>query len=351
MKRIYLLLIIIAISINSLAQSEIQTILNQQKDSIGKKGIVALVQYGNKIETAEIGLKDLINPINKTDLFCIGSATKMFTATAILKLVEENKLSLNDTIGQFYSLAPLDSIDKTISIKSLLNHSSGIHDYIDNAKLLNISLRNPYGDYSTQTLLKRANKMDFTKGTKTVYCNSNFLILKLILEETLDRQYEEIINELIISPLNLSNTLTSYSSKTPNLTVPEFKGQSLMSVPKCGINKATVGVGNFVSNVFDMNKFIRKLLFDKEIINDNTIKSMTDFSNDTKNVYGLGLEQHFVDDIQIVGHSGRTLSYSTFIYANPKKKLSVVVMCNSYDGMIAYNLYKEIFRKYNDKSD
>ena len=171
---------------------KVQTVLNEYQNSVLDFGIVALIDNGKFLDTAAIGYSYSQKPISVKNRFCIGSCTKMYTAVAILKLQEKGLLNINDSLFKYLPKHPF--IDSTITIIQLLNHTSGIADFL-NGGLMNESILNPYGDYSDKVLFANIGEKNFEKGTRFEYCNTNYLLLAKIIEKVTDKSWEMNIQE------------------------------------------------------------------------------------------------------------------------------------------------------------
>jgi len=150
------------------------------------------------------------NKLIKADIstgYRIGSITKMFTAVITFQLVQEKKLSLDDTLKRFFPDLP--NADR-ITIRELLYHRSGLANFTSNDNF------DEWKDkpHTHEQLLNfiRQQKPDFEPNAKADYNNSNFLLLTYIIEKICDRQYKEILNERVINKIGLTQTYYGESS-------------------------------------------------------------------------------------------------------------------------------------------
>ncbi len=163
-------------------------------------GGLLIVKDGKKIFSKGYGWADKERkiPFTPNTLASIGSITKAFTAAAIMKLVEQNKLSLNDKLKKYFPTVPADKAD--ITIHQLLTHSSGFHEF----------LKQDAGDYekiNTDEFLKRAfaEPLAFTPGQKAVYTNVGFSILGVIIEKVTGLDYEQYLKTNVLEPVGIKN--------------------------------------------------------------------------------------------------------------------------------------------------
>jgi CubicO group peptidase (beta-lactamase class C family) len=161
-------------------------------------GGLLIVKDGLKILSKGYGWadKDGKIPFTPNTLASIGSITKAFTAAAIMKLVEQNKLSVADRLKKFFPTMPADK--SNITIHQLLTHSSGFHEF----------LKEDGGDYeklNAADFLKRAfaEPLAFKPGEKAVYTNVGFSILGIIIEKVSGLDYEQYLKNYLFEPLKI----------------------------------------------------------------------------------------------------------------------------------------------------
>ena len=313
-------------------RNSVQTLLDSYRDSLRDYGIVALVDDGTRIDTGSVGFSYNKTPINTKNRFCIGSCTKMYTAALVLKLHEQGVLNIKDSI--YHYLPHHRYIDSTITIRQLLNHTSGLTDFSKN-DFINEPLVEPLGDYSDSVIFSRLDTVDFEKGNRHMYSNTNYFLLRKIIETTTGKSYETVLQENIIKPLGLKNTFAYYSNNIESLAHPMIDGQDLQDISKVGINTISKGIGNIVSDVYDVNKFIRALLIDKTVLQPSTVVLMSDFYQFKKDKVGLGLFEENYGGRTVSGHTGRQLSYISFAFVDTKTGQSFVILTNNANDAYA----------------
>ena len=148
-------------------------------------GNVAVSKDGKIIYSKSLGYIDLENKVksNENSKYRIGSISKTFTTVLILKAVEEKKLELSQTIGKWFPT--IKNSDK-ITLKNLLNHRSGIHNFTDDKEYLAWNTQPKTEKEMVEIIAKGG--IDFEPNTKSSYSNSNFVLLTYILEKTFKRR-------------------------------------------------------------------------------------------------------------------------------------------------------------------
>jgi D-alanyl-D-alanine carboxypeptidase len=320
-------------------QNWVQNILNNYKDSLSSYGMVALVDNGSTMDTASIGVSFDTIRISTKNRFCIGSCTKMYTATLILKLHEKGLLNINDSI--YHYIPHHKFIDSTITIRQLLNHTSGLTDFTKNG-FINAPLFEPYADYSDTYIFSLLDTVEFEKGSQYRYCNTNYFLLRQIIENVTDRQYTTALREFIFEPLELKNTFPYYSNQIEFLAHPIINGEDLQEIPKIGCNAISNGAGNIVSDIYDVNKFVRALLLDKTILKPATLSLMSEFYQYKNNKVGLGLFEETYGNRTVCGHTGRQVSYISYAFADTKTGKSFIILTNNANDIYADKLIEKI---------
>jgi len=340
----FILALICAASVAS-GQGKLQKILFPYKDSLKSYGISALVAKGNLVEQACIGFAYPNHPLQKDQAFGIGSITKTFVATIILKLQEEKLLNINDHIGKY--IDPQNKfIDTSITIRQLLNHSSGIKDY-SNPSFINTYLVNNKLVLSDRDILDQIDAVDFPKGTKHEYCNTNYFLLGLIIEKVTDRPVVDVIRDKIIIPYHLSNTYSYLDKEIKGLTHPMQNGNDLKEmISYHTISIQGKGVGQIASSTHDLYTFFKLLFVEKKILNQQSLDQMLSFEPGEDEEYGLGIFRTRADGKDLINHTGRTISYRSRAYYVPQDNVILVTLTNNMDDEYSGAIKNKILMEY-----
>jgi len=287
----------------------------------------------NESWNASFGATDLKqrNKLENQHILRIGSVTKIFTATLLLKLIQLNYLQPDQYLSEFY---PDIKEIKGVTIKDLLNHSSGIADVFSIPSIFIASSNFPDKLWNPNHLAKvcMEKKLQFSPGSEHAYSNTNFIILGLVAEKATGKKVSELFSEYIIEPNNLTNTsLVPYMNTSPNLINGYVHNYALSlkewypTVPE-NTSWATVGftAGAMTSNSTDLSTFTYRL-FSGEILWDASLKLMTTFSDD----YGLGLKKIKVNDHYSWGHEGEITGFESITAYNPDTGIVISICCNT----------------------
>ncbi|WP_242277825.1 serine hydrolase [Bacillus cereus group sp. BfR-BA-01446] len=320
---------------------------------LGYPGILAKTSKGGKTWGYAAGVADLkTKKPMKTDFrFRIGSVTKTFTATVILQLDEENKLNLDDSIEKWLpGVIQGNGYDgKQITIRQMLNHTSGIAEY---SKSKEADFTNPKRVYTAEELVKigLSAPPDFAPGKGWSYSNTGYVLLGMLIEKVTGNNYAEEIENRIIEPLELSNTfLPGNSSVIPGTNhargyVQQEEGSKLKDVTYFNPSIAS-SAGDMISTADDLNKFFSYLLSGK-VLKEQQLKQMLTTVPTGKggiNGYGLGIfEIKLPNGVPIWGHTGGIPGFDTFAGGTHGGKHMLTVNLNSMGKAESPGLFKSI---------
>ncbi|MCM2580433.1 serine hydrolase domain-containing protein [Streptomyces meridianus] len=276
-------------------------------------------QYGPRFASA--GFSDLESrriPL-EGDRFRAGSITKTFVATVVLQLVDEGKLSLDDTVEKHLPglVRGRGNDGRTVTVAQLLGHTSGLFDYVDDPALhaRTFGRKFPEHRYDTRTpreLVRTALRHPpyFAPGKGHHYSNTDYVLLGMIIARATGRSYAEEITARIIEPLRLTGTSlpgTDSSIPQPHGRAYSLRPGSHRLVDSTELNPSTAGAaGEAISTLGDLNRFLRSLL-KGELLPARELRRMQDTSH-SRGTYGLGLVPLRLpcgrDTLMLWGHNG-----------------------------------------------
>ena len=234
----------------------------------GAPGAMALVRDGNRTIRLSSGFGNLAprTPMRAGDRFRIGGLTKTFTATVVLQLVGEGKVALSDTVERWVPGAI--SNGEAISVRQLLNHTSGIFDYINDPRVLTPYVEDLPGtltlvfDPGEGVRIAAEHGPLFAPGSALAYSNTNYLLLAMIVEEATGNSFGSELRERIFEPLGLRHTAYPTSSRINGSYV---HGYFLLGEPPLyditPLSPTVIGAaGGILSSAEDLARFYRALL-------------------------------------------------------------------------------------------
>jgi D-alanyl-D-alanine carboxypeptidase len=301
---------------------------------------------GNLVQS--FGTGDLATgaPMGLADHVRIASITKSFTATAILQLVDQGGLSLDDTLAEFIEGIPNG---ERITIRNLLNMTSGIYDFPADPQFMEDITADPLMEFGADDVIAilRRNKPTFEPGAEVVYCDTNYILLGVILEQVSGRKAAEIITREFIEPLKLTGT--SFPD-TPAMPEPFAHGYYAGEDASGPLEDFTVSnpdlpwtAGAMISTLEDLRVWARALATGSELSPSIQRERLTFRPFTTGNEgasYGLGILNYS----GFLGHYGMIFGYTTAIFHLPEADATFVISGNQSTNfsMAATEIFLEL---------
>lgn len=261
----------------------------------------------------------------------IGSVTKTFTVTALLRLIDAGKAGLDDPVSAYVDQLPESW--RGITLRQLAGMQSGIPEYTENEEWATATIMAPKTPYTPRELLAvvEAEPLEFAPGSKVRYSNTNTVLLGLAIEKIAGAPLAEVITTEVIDPLGLKHTFLPTSNEFPE---PHAQGYTNQTVDG-SITTATDwnpawawASGAMISNLEDLEKWVPALATGK-LLSPALQKerlAVTPLSADDPNAgYGLGI----FNVHGWIGHNGSLPGYKTVTVYLPAKKMSLIVMVNT----------------------
>lgn len=279
----------------------------------------------------------------------IGSMTKMFASTTILKLQEEGLLNIKDKISKYLPHTITDRIANAneVTIEQCLNHRAGIRNYLQDiaSGVFDGSIVNYSAEQTLELIYDKPADDPVGKG---YYSNSNYLLLSLIIKKVTGKSSYQVINEKIIKPLRLKNTTAStllpdqltrsYYAETANEPLTE-----VTHIDNNGIGGEGAIDGGMISTSSDVAQFVENLLTNK-ILSPASMQLLQTFvDNDPDRLepdlkynkqYGLGLMKLDTNQGVALGHDGHVFGFGGKSYYFPKQKVTVCILLNTWSPKV-----------------
>lgn len=322
-------------------------------------GLAALVrQNGKTVFERGYGVGDLRSGVRldaRTN-FRLASFTKQFTAMAIMLLVHDGKLRYDESLTEVFPDFP--DYGKTITVRNLLNHVSGLPDYeelMEAAEKASGSMWSPekqIQDEEVLKLLETDQSGKFAPGTSWSYSNSGYVVLGLVVAKTSGKAYGEFLHERIFAPLKMNHTIVYQKGKNEvaNRAFGHSKENDLFKETDQSSTSATLGDGGIYSNLEDLAKWddaLRNhtLLSEKEMrpaltpvkLNDGSephwpTQPNGDNLHPGKPVsYGFGWFLDPYNGYARMWHTGSTMGFRTVIERFLGENLTIIILSNRTD--------------------
>ena len=330
------------------SSTQVDAIFSSLRSSAAPGAAVLVIRNGRPVFRQAYGVTDLhtLHPIDSKTNFRLASFTKQFTAAAVMLLARDRKLHYDDHLTDFFPEFP--AYGKSISVRNLLNHTSGLPDYED-------ILMKQYPDTPPEKipqildagvlrLLEQQTSAKFAPGSKWEYSNSGYAVLAMIVEKVSGKSFGQFLQERIFIPLKMKNTLAYEKGKNevPHRAYGHSKGKDKDALRETDQSptSAVLGDGGIYSSLDDLAKWDRALrdhtlLSEAEMRPALTPVQPTDGpakSPDGPVVsYGFGW---FLDPYQghkRMWHDGETIGFRTTIQRFPDDKMTIIVLANRTD--------------------
>jgi CubicO group peptidase (beta-lactamase class C family) len=292
-------------------------------------GLALLIaRDGNIIRAQGFGVSNVEHqvPVKPETVFQSGSMGKQFTATAIMMLMEEGKIGLDDPIAKYLKDAP--ATWNNVSVRQLLSHTAGFTDYPDNF--------NFRADYTEDQLLKIISgvPLAFAPGTKWSYSNLGYATLGILIHQVTGKFYGDFLQQRIFHPLGMETTrIINEADIIPNRAAGyrsvkgELKNQEWVSPT---VN--TTADGSLYFSILDLAKW-DAALYTEKLLKRSSLEQMwtpAKFNNGSPNPdrYGFGWYITSNHGRRVVGHSGAWQGFKAHISRYVDDKLTIVVLAN-----------------------
>ena len=320
-------------------------------EKVGFWGSVLVELNGEKVISKGYGYSDIAHSIKNTPntIFSIGSLTKQFTATAILKLEMQGKLTVEDKISKYFANVPKDK--STITIHDLLRHQSGLQSVVG-------------GDYdkiseSDFIDLVMTSKLQFKCGTDFSYSNIGYSLLAIIIEKVSGTSYENYLYKNLWKPANMEMTgYTRPKFDTAKIAIGYYKDGKVWGKPnekawgKDAPYWSLKGNGGILSTTEDLYKWHKALLGDEILSKEAKYKLYHPKIRPEENystIYAYGWDVSKTDRNTIrVWHNGTNNIFYADFMSFPDEKVTLIMMSNVSNQKISnfnFELAKIIFEK------
>jgi len=307
----------------------------------GFNGQILIAKNGTVVFEKAVGFADMRtkDSLNENTPMHIASVSKTFTSMAVLHLMEEGSLKLDDTLGKYFPGFPYPDV----TVKMLLSHRSGLPNYLHYLSLL----KKNDTCYSNQDVLNSLFTLqpglEYRSGTRFSYSNTNFVLLAMIVEKITGKAFPAYLKEIFFTPLQMTHTFV-YANQDTLTPTPSFAwtGRLWEADPF----DCTYGDKNVYTTTHDLLKWDQALssgqLFKKETLD----MAYTPLSNERRSIhnYGLGWRMMiFPNGKKFVYHNGRWHGSNAVFVRFPEENATMILIGNKYNR----NIYQAAAKAYN----
>ena len=292
-----------------------------------------VINNGKVITKGGLGFADLANsqPITTSTKFRIGSLTKQFTAAAILKLVAAGQVSLDDQVDQYLPEFPKG---ENVTIRQLLNHTSGIANYTQDPNFW----EQPEKYYTKEDMLNLIESLgyDFESGERFGYSNSGYYILGVIIEEVSEQSLATFFEHTFFKPLKMYHSgiyQNGYNYQNEAIGRRLENGKVVAAADTNMSQPAAAGA--MYSTVEDLSIW-NKALHNGQVLPLNLYQQMTSPGplnhGNTLNHYGFGIGLNHFQGHQSLAHSGSIHGFSNYMGVIPDLGYQYILLTNMMAG-------------------
>jgi D-alanyl-D-alanine carboxypeptidase len=322
-------------------------------DAIIKRGRVAalsmaVVRGQDTLVMKGYGMADVENDVPATaqTVYRIGSVTKQFTSVAVMQLVEQGKLSLDDDVTKYVPNAPTHG--RRVLVRHLLNHTSGIPSYTDVGPGFGRVMRL---DLSKDSLIAtvKDDSLQFEPGSHFYYNNTGYFLLGMIVERVTGKPYGDYLRDALFAPNGLTSTVYCGTMPLIKRRAHGYEGRPTGLVNADYISMdLPYAAGSLCSTVGDLAAWTR-LLHSGKLVKESSFTTMTTpakLSSGRPTQYGFGLFMDTVGTHRRVHHGGGINGFISELAYYPDDSLTVVVLSNTVPApsdQVAENLARIAF--------
>jgi len=314
--------------------------LDSVRAVLGGKGVSASVVVpgqGTWLGVTGVSSENPAVNVSPGMLFGIGSNTKALVSTTVLSLVDAGLLTLDDSLGKW--LPPYPNIPSTVTIRQLLSMRSGLFDYLNDSNEQGDSVaENPTRFWSPGELITTfVGPPKGPPGGSYSYCNTNYVLLGMVIQQVTGKSVSSQIRERILTPLSLDHTFMEVEeSYFDPVAHPWDGGFDFASVPVVAHFSTLWTAGGVMSTAEDMARWSISL-HEGEVLSPSSLAEMQTFipatSNPTAGLqwtgYGLGVRQGSYYGKRILGHGGLVMGYASVVAHLPGTGAGFSVLCNA----------------------
>ena len=323
----------------------LQARLDQLRERYGVPGISVTILFPDGSSwlgvsgVADVGAK---TPVTPSTSFAIASVSKTFTAALVIALAQDGKVELDEPVRTYL---PELKINTRITVRQLLDHTSGLYDYFFHPTIDRLLLRDPEKRWDNADSLKYVSKSYFKPGTGWHYSNTNYLILGMVAERMGDAPLGEQIRDRFLEPLGLRHTWYQPTETPTSAVAHGYRFESTAKdaraidlsdgtvfMPFTSVVTAAGGAGGLASNSGDLARWARALYAGGVLTPESVDAILGDISRTElykpRVPYGLGVQRVDIDGAESLGHSGRLLGFRSAVRWLPEEDIAIAVLTN-----------------------
>ncbi|MFT4802553.1 MAG: CubicO group peptidase (beta-lactamase class C family) [Ulvibacter sp.] len=339
MKKYFLFLFLISFTVYSFGQIKesqaIDSIFTEWNKTDVPGCALGIIREGKLIYAKGYGMANMEYdiPNSASSVFRIGSTSKQFTAASIVLLAEKDKLSLDDNLKSLFPDFP--EYAEKITIRHLLNHTSGIRDYLQISYLKGLGDDDYYTDDNVMKWLINQTDLNFAPGEEYIYSNSGYWLLGQIVKKVAGMNMSEFAQKEIFEPLGMDNTHfhndhTQIVKNRASGYLPDGNVNYKISMTTLDI----IGDGGIFTTINDIKKW-DDAYYESNVLSQEFWNIMTQqgtLNNGEVIDYASGLMISKYKGLKTVRHGGAFVGFRAELLRFPEQKLSIAIFANRGDA-------------------
>ncbi len=332
-------------------QARLQARLDRLRAKASLPGVsVAIVWDDGRTWTGVAGSADVAGgvPVTPASGFALASISKTFTAAVVLELVDEGRLALDQPVAP---LLPAYRIDRRITVRMLLDHTSGLPDFFFNPTIDARLQRAPDATWTAMDSWSLVARKRPRPGTVWAYSNTNYLLLGELVRAVTGKPLATEVRNRLLDPLGLEDTWYQVAEKPRTATTRGYRlvagsggavravavARSTGVMPFRSVVTAAGGAGSIASTALDTARWMQAFAGGRVLSPTMQAAMLADVANthrlDAAIPYGLGIQEVAIDGRAALGHSGRYLGYRNVVRYLPSEGVTIAVLTNqgAYD--------------------
>lgn len=295
---------------------------------------VLVYQDGKVIYDKAFGMADISDslPIQSTTQFHVASITKQFTGMAIAILEEKGLINADEEVVEY--IPELPKYGKSITIRHLLNHTSGIPEYQYLEDLAGIDGHQGISHETFFDLLHSKDNLNNNPGERYIYSNSNYVLLALIVERVANMNFSEFVKKEIFAPLKMNDSefINTVDFREQKRTARGYNQNYQIDEPSINLNTIT-GDGGIITNIENLG------LWTKGLINRELPSSESLMQTPVSGHYNYGLQYFHHYGLPTISHGGVHFGFRSNILIFPEQDFFVIILGNIDNRDFFYNSY------------
>lgn len=292
---------------------------------------VAIIKNGELVFKKGYGMANLEYnvPISPTSIFHIASESKQYVAFCMLLLEQQGKLSLDDDIRKHLDYVP--DFGKTITIKNLVHHTSGLRDQWQLLAHAGFQLDDVIKQEHIIKLVSKQKRLNFDPGEEHLYCNTGYTLMAEIVKKASGLSLREYCDKYIFKPLGMNNTHfhDNYQELVPNRTY-SYSPKGPRDFQHSVLSYSTVGATSLFTTVVDEAKWLMNYetgsVGGKALIEKMYSQGVLNNGKKISYAFALGIDDY--NGWKRIGHGGSDAGYRTYACRFPEQELGIIVFGN-----------------------